>query len=423
MKEASFFMKKKLKKLKKKLKKFLQNNPLLRKTYRAVLFAKRKHTFKGFQKSLPLEEKTIFFEAFQGRLVACSPKAMYLAAVNHPDYADYTFVWSVRNPKNHKELKAMPRTKVIKWGTKTHLRVLATAKYWVTNSTMPVYVTPSQDQVFIQTWHGTPLKRLGCDLTHSENSAQNLREIHKQYLSQGKKISTFLSPSEFYTQKIGSAYRQPAQKFVHCGYPRNDFLFNYTPEDVARVKEKLGIPSGKKVLLYAPTFRDNNYERGKGFHYDLGIDLALLQQTLGGDYVVLFRTHYFVVDKFDLKPYEGFIIDVSRYDDINELYIVSDMLVTDYSSVFFDYANLNRPMLFFMYDYELYKGQLRDFYIDVTTLPGPIVYENDQLGKAILELEQSFVYDEAYKEFNKIYNTYNDGQSSIRALQSCIKEK
>ena len=136
---------------------------------------------------------------------------------------------------------------------------------------------------------------------------------------------------------------------------------------------------------------------------------------------MLFRTHYFVVDNFDLTPYKDFVIDVSRYDDINELYIVSDMLMTDYSSVFFDYANLNRPMLFFMYDFDLYKGKLRDFYLDVNTLPGPIVYENKDVGKTILDLAEHFEYNQQYQEFNQIYNTYNDAHSSLRALQACIK--
>ncbi len=410
-----------MKSLKTKAKRFLTTNKLTAGIYKKALHAKRRHTFLSFQKHLPLEEKTIFFESFQGRLVACSPKAMYLEAINNPDYADYTFVWSVRNPKKHAHLKQNPNTRVIKYGTKTYLKTLATAKYWVVNSTMLPYVTPSAEQSFIQTWHGTPLKRLGCDLVKSENKAQNLKTIHNQYITQGNRITHFLSPSRFYTQKIGTAYNQGEEKFIPCGYPRNDFLFSYTQEDVTRVKEALGIPENKKVLLYAPTFRDNNYEKGKGFHYDLGLDLDQLQKTIGKDFVVLFRTHYFVVDHFDLTPYKDFVIDVSRYDDINELYIVSDMLMTDYSSVFFDYANLNRPMLFFMYDFDVYKGQLRDFYLDVNTLPGPIVYENKDVGKTILDLAETFEYGEEYKQFNQTYNTYNDAHSSRRALNACIK--
>ncbi len=414
-----------MKNLKKKLKRFLQTNKFFNGLYKRIVFKKRQLTYRKFGKTLPLQEKTILFESFQGRLVACSPRAMYLAALKDPKYADYTFIWSVRDLKKHADLKKNPNTKLVKYNTKSYLRVLATAKYWVTNSTMLTYITPKADQVFVQTWHGTPLKRLGCDLTLPDNKAQKLPEIHKQYKTQGEKITYFLSPSEFYTEKIGSAYGQTPEeiqrKFIPCGYPRNDFLFNHTPEDVRRIKEKLNIPEDKKVLLYAPTFRDNTFETGKGFHYDIGIDFDLLQKELGEEYVILFRAHYFVVDRFNMDAYNGFVIDVSRYDDINELYIVSDMLMTDYSSVFFDYANLNRPVMFFMYDYELYKGAMRDFYFDVSELPGPIVYTNDQLVDMIRTTEKTFSYDQAYQDFNRKFNTYNDGNSSARALGGCIQ--
>ena len=147
----------------------------------------------------------------------------------------------------------------------------------------------------------------------------------------------------------------------------------------------------------------------------------MLQKELSDDYVVLFRAHYFIIDNFDLSKYNGFIIDVSRHDDINELYIVSDMLLTDYSSVFFDYANLNRPIMFFMYDFEEYKGKMRDFYLEMNELPGPIVYKNDELCRMIKETAENFIYDDKYQQFNDKYNTFNDANSSKRALEACIK--
>lgn len=399
---------------------FLQTNLVTRKMYRKLRKCKENITFGYYQNHHPLQEKAILFESFQGRKVACSPKAMFLEAVGNPAYREYTFIWSVRDPLCHRWLEQYPNTRVVKYGTNAYRKVLATAKYWVTNATMPEYARPKESQVFIQTWHGTPLKRLGCDLEKTENHAQSLETIHRQYRTQGQRIAWFLSPSEFYTQKIGSCYAQGPEKFIPCGYPRNDYLFSYSQAHVQRVKETLGIPRDKKVLLYAPTFRDNNYKKGEGFHYRLGIDFEALRKVIGKEFVVLFRPHYFVVNQFDLTCYKDFVMDVSQYDDINELYIVSDMLMTDYSSVFFDYANLKRPMLFFMYDYEEYKGKLRDFYLDVTTLPGPIVYTNEELGKAILDLAQNFEYDEAYRQFNQTYNTYNDAHSSERALKECI---
>ena len=104
---------------------------------------------------------------------------------------------------------------------------------------------------------------------------------------------------------------------------------------------------------------------------------------LGQEYVILFRAHYFISGQYDFGAYDGFVIDVSGLDDVNDLYLVSDLLITDYSSVFFDYANLNRPILFYMYDYEAYKTQMRDFYLDIHTLPGPVVKTQEELLKTI----------------------------------------
>jgi len=414
-----------LKKVKLGIKRFRQNSKIIYGLYKWLLNIKRSLTFGLISKRNKLQQKFILFESFQGRLVACSPKAMYLAALEDEHFSDFTFIWAVRDLKKYAYLKKNRNTELVKYNTRAYLRVCATAKYWITNSTMLAHITPKKEQVFVQTWHGTPLKRLGCDISAQGNKAQKLSEIHQQYHSQGRKITYFLSPSKFYTEKIGSAYdhtvEERAEKFIECGYPRNDFLFSFSDEDVNRVKEKLNIPGDKKVLLYAPTFRDNNFERGRGFHYDIGIDFDMLQKEFSDDYVILFRAHYFVIDKFELSKYQGFIYDVSRYDDINELYIISDMLLTDYSSVFFDYANLNRPIMFFMYDYELYKNEMRDFYLDMSELPGPIAYKNSELCDLIRKTERDFIYDEKYRAFNEKFNTFNDANSSKRAIEKCIK--
>ena len=411
-------------KIKKLIRKFSQNSQILYRIYKWLVNSKRAFYFRKYQKKYALEEKTIVFEAFQGRLYACSPKAMYLAALEDERFKDYTFIWSVRNMKKYAFLKKNRNTKLVKYCSYEYMQALAKAKYWVVNSTLMPYLAPKKEQVFIQTWHGTPLKRLGCDIQYSPNKSQKLPEVRRQYHTQESRISYFISPSKFYTEKIASAYdvskENISKKFIECGYPRNDFLFSYTDEDVKRVKEKLGIPEDKKVLLYAPTFRDDTHERGKGFHYEIGIDFDLLMKELSEDFVILFRAHYFIIDKYDLEKYKGFIYNVSKYDDINELYIISDMLLTDYSSVFFDFANLKRPVMFFMYDYDAYKNKLRDFYLELSELPGPIVYENRELCDMIRKTEKEFSYDEKYQKFNERFNTYNDENSSKRALGECI---
>ena len=409
-----------MERIKKYIKKLGQKNLFIHKAYRWLVNKKRVYYFKKYKKTISVDDKTIFFESFQGRLYACSPKAMYEQALKDERFKDYTFIWAVRNMKKYAFLKQNPNTKLVKYASFEYMQALVKAKYWVTNSTMLAYIHPGNDHVFVQTWHGTPLKRLGCDIKKQGNNGQKLSEIYNQYRTQGEMITFFPSPSEFYTEKIGSAYDQGKEKFIECGYPRNDFLFSYTDEDVKRIKEELGIPEGKKVLLYAPTFRDNMHERGRGFHYDIGIDFDMLKREFSKDYVILFRAHYFIIDKFNFDEYEGFIYNVSKYDDINELYIISDMLLTDYSSVFFDFANLKKPVMFFMYDFEEYKNNLRDFYLEMSELPGPIVYKNEELCAMIRETEKNFVYDEKYRKFNERFNTYNDASSSFRALGKCI---
>ena len=149
-----------------------------------------------------------------------------------------------------------------------------------------------------------------------------------------------------------------------------------------------------------------------------------MQKELSKEYVILFRTHYFVSNSFDFSKYENFIYDVSRYDDINELYIISDLLITDYSSVFFDFANLRRPMLFYMYDLDDYKNNLRDFYFDLNILPGPIVKQEDDLIKEIKNVYRyGKIYDKKYKKFNEKFNYLDDGKSSKRVVEVIFDEK
>ena len=247
-------------------------------------------------------------------------------------------------------------------------------------------------------------------------------EIHERYMSRARKYDYFLSPSDFYTEKLTSAFALDRAGVEHImlqkGYPRNDFLFNYTPEDVMRVKAKYGIPDGKKVILYAPTFRDNRADRDMP---QLPLDFAKLKDALGEEYVILFRTHYLVRGEVDFTAMDGFVLDAIAEEDINDLYIISDILITDYSSVFFDFANLKRPVILFTFDLEEYADQIRGFYFDMRDLPFPIVMDQDGLTDAIKNV--SFEYSDAYRAFNEKFNPLEDGNSSARVLEEIIREK
>ena len=211
---------------------------------------------------------------------------------------------------------------------------------------------------------------------------------------------------------------------LEVGYPRNDFLVNHTEDDVLQIREKLGLTEAvadeKKLILYAPTWRDNQHDASQGYTYDVNVDFQEWQEQLGDSYIILFRAHYLVANSFDFAAYDGFVRDVSGVDDINELYVVSDMLITDYSSVFFDYAILDRPILFYMYDLEHYRDEMRGFYLTLEELPGEIVQKDPEVLEKIQELcpaDSKEAPNAEHTEFNQRFNSLNDGRASERLVE------
>ena len=374
----------------------------------------------------PMDQHLVLFEAFQGRQYTCSPKALYLQMKADPAFRDYRFVWVFTQDAEERNPIADERTTIVRYKSRGHKLACARAKYVVTNSMPLGFFRPRKGQRVIETWHGTPLKRLGCDIQVDSNSVNTAKEIHARYRERVAKLTDFLSPSDFYTEKLTSAFDLKGAgshvRIIQQGYPRNDFLSRFTERDVHAIKARLGVPEGKRVILYAPTFRDNQkLDKAYSYSFTLEMDFDRLLTELGEDYVVLFRPHYFIANQFDFDRYAGRVINVAGVDDVNEVYVIADMLITDYSSVFFDYAILKRPILLYMYDLELYQGQLRDFYIDLSHLPFPIVRTQEDLEQAIREaFAKKSVFNEAYRRFNETYTPMDDGDASARVLRTLI---
>ena len=312
--------------------------------------------------------------------------------LDDPRYADRRFVWSFRNPAHAQEFAALadPRTSIVRYRTGPYYQAFGRAAAWISNSVIAAELNPRPGQTYVQTWHGTPLKRIGIDVVETTETAMNGKdEIDQRYRIEARKITRFLSAAPFTTRCFASAFGVPEAKvdtlFLEAGNPRNDQLTNATDADVKAAREKLGIPPDKKVVLYAPTWRDDQHSSRSGYVYRQPLDLDALRRALGDDWVVLFRAHYLVTNSFDLAAHEGFVLDVSGVDEINEVCLASDLLVTDYSSIYFDYGLLDRPMIFFMYDLDRYANALRGFYLPVDSVPGPIVRTQDELVAALLD--------------------------------------
>ena len=370
-----------------------------------------------------IDEKLVYFITFSGRGYSDSPKAMYEYMLNAPEYKDYRFIWCFKEPEEYSFLLQNERTGIVKFRTKEDNKALRQAKYWISNYRMLNNQYPRKGQVYLQCWHGTPLKRLGYDILESDNAMNSLSEIKEKYRTDAEKFSYLLSPSPFATEKFATAWNlnETGQRYkiIEEGYPRNDRLAAVTEAEREQIRKSLGA-EGKKVILYAPTWRDNQHTSGQGYTYKTEVDFDRLRRELGDDYVILFRAHYLVANSFDFERYADFIRDVSSYPDINDLYIAADILVTDYSSVFFDYANLKKPVIFYMYDLEHYANEMRGFYISLDELPGPVVKEEDGLIAEIRKCDE-WEPDEKYEAFHQKYNPLDDGHASERVLRRIIK--
>lgn len=370
---------------------------------------------------IPCEKNTVLFISFHGRGYSDNPKAIY--EYLRKDNYDLKYVWAI---KNHKQKNIqIEGAKVIEYFSIPYFYYLARAKYWVVNCKLPTYVLKKDNQVYLQTWHGTPLKRLAHDIILDNKDATFYRskmsaeEMYETYDIDVKRYNYMISPNPYSTKVFGSAFQINRERLIETGYPRNDVLVNTTSEQVEALKEKMGLPKDKKVILYAPTWRDNSYVM-EGYTFKLQVDFRKWQEQLSDNYVVIFKPHYLIVNDFDIQQYKGFVYEASATSDIADLYLVSDILITDYSSVFFDYAILNRPMYFYMFDLNEYAKELRGFYFDIyETLPGPIVENEDDLLKELIS--NSYNYNKL-NSFNEQFNQWHDGKSCEKVCNILFRE-
>lgn len=365
--------------------------------------------------------RTIVFESFGGKNYSDSPKYIYEYMMKH--YPQLEFIWVFKSPD--KAFLPGPAKKVKK-GSAAYYDAYSRAKYWVSNARLPLYLNKKPNQVYIQTWHGTPLKRLANDMkvvrmpgTTTDNYKRNFREETNRW-------DYLISPNAYSSKIFETAFWMPPEKILEIGYPRNDVLVNRANDQafIQQIKENLNLPEGKKVIMYAPTWRDDEFVKKGKYLFDLKIDLDNLQQKLGDDYVVLLRMHYLISNALDLRGYEDFAIDVSNYSDISELYLISDCLITDYSSVMFDFGVLKRPQIFFAYDLDKYDQDLRGFYLDFhNDLPGPIYKDAYQLADDLQNLDK--ITNDYQGRIDKFYNDFcsiENGKAS-KAISDLITEK
>lgn len=368
---------------------------------------------KLFFRKLPIRKDWVFLESFFGKSYSDSPK--YLYEKLYDMYGDkYRFIWCL--DKRPQEMKGNPT--VCRRQSLRYVYYITRAKYIICNTRQPIWYRKREGAVFLETWHGTPLKKLAFDLDDIHAASQD----HKtKFFTQSRDWDYLISANRFSTDVFERAFCYPREKIIETGYPRNDILYSDHADEIREdVRAEFGIPDGRRVILYAPTYRDDQFY-GKGeYKFSLQMDLQRMRTEFSQEYVILLRTHYHIADAVDLTGLEDFVYQASNYSDVSKLYLASDICITDYSSVFFDFGNLKRPILFFVYDYENYRNELRGMYIDMEReLPGPIVRTNDELIDALHHIDQiSKQYEERYDTFYEKFCHVDDGGASERTIRA-----
>lgn len=371
----------------------------------------------------------VLFVAFSGRSYAGSPRALYEHLLGDARRPHLRFVWALRDPVRAKEkFPALcdPRTTIVRYGTREYFRAYLRARVWVASTIVPDYAVPAHDQLYVQTWHGTPFKRLGPGMTSDVVDARTARAVVR-FRQDGTKMSLLLSSSAYATRTFASAFSLDQTRREHIvvptGNPRNDVLAragvtDYDEQAVIQraARERAGLPQGKRVVLYAPAWRDDQQAADSSIRFTPELDFDALQRALGPDTVIAFRVHYRVVHTFDFAAHEGFVYDVSGVDEVTDLYLAADVLVTDYSSAFFDYALLRRPIVFYMPDLERYSTELGGFYLGLNELPGPVLLTTGEVIDALTNPQ----VEPGRETFLERFATFDDGAASLRVVERVL---
>jgi CDP-glycerol glycerophosphotransferase len=312
-------------------------------------------------------------------------------------------------------------------GSRAHYEAMARARYLIFNDLLPTWLRKRDHQTCLQTWRGTPLKHIGLDIERPQftNGLIYPDLVHED----AARWDLLLSQNAFSTPIFRRAFGFHGE-IMETGYPRNDLLRHPRRDKFAAdVRERLGLPAGQKVVLYAPTWRDDAMPEYGGYRFSLKLDTAAAARCLGDEYVLLLRMHSNIRGGSNIKdgrldsPGGASVLDVTGYPDIASLLLITDILITDYSSVMFDFALTGRPMLFFTYDLERYRDALRGFCLDFEAeAPGPLLSTSAEVIEALRDPGGlSAGYREAYHAFAAKYCALDDGGAAGRVVDRLFR--
>lgn len=357
---------------------------------------------------IPLKKNRIFFYLHERIGFTCNLK--YIAEELHRRYGkDIELVWGTKYPESCSKLEEI----VVRLNTWEHWYNQFTAKAVIINDAFPESVVIRSRQVTINTWHACMnYKKIGPDYIQFRNKiAERIFRIRN------KQPDMYLSGSQYFTDDTSKSFYFDPNVFVPTGSPRNDIFFQDTQIISEKIRRHYAINSDCKLALYAPTFRRGHQENS--YELDFERVIANLSTRFGGTWKILYRKHYFVNGKNTVLTKNT--IDVSDYDDMNELLAISDVLISDYSSCLWDFALTKRPSFVYATDIEYYRENDRDFSYPLEKWPYSISKDNDELESNILEFSE-FDYMKKVEAHLLDGGTFDDGHASERAVDLLIEK-
>lgn len=355
----------------------------------------------------------VLYDSFNGKQYSDAPRAVHEHLTSRASSLEH--VWVTRD--NQTPVPA--GTARVEANSREWFETLASSRYVVANTHLPPWFRRRSGQVVAQTWHGIGFKRVAFDMP-------GVKFANKEYLDnllkEAPNWSFLVSPSTFCTEIMRRAFRYEGE-ILEIGSPRNDMLITGDRELITdRVRRTLRLPAGKKVILYAPTWRDDEfYGRGR-YKFTLHLDIPQFPRELQEEYVLLVRRHPNAVDDL-LGEDSDFLFDVSSYPDVRDLLVATDVLITDYSTISLDFVNTGRPVLFYAYDLVKYRDNLRGFYFDLEHEgPGPVLQTTDEVVEALQDLDRvELAHRERYARFHERFCHAEDGQATERLISRLMR--
>ncbi|WP_315793760.1 glycosyltransferase [Paenibacillus sp. BIC5C1] len=370
-----------------------------------------------FYKYLKVKHNVVFYESYHGKNMTDNPYAIFKQLIT--TRKDLVHVWAVNDKENYyaQKYRENKKVKFVRVGSIGYIKYLAISKYLINNVTFPPYFQKKDNQVYINTWHGTPLKTLGKDMRGKRGQLKNIQRnfLQSDYI---------LSPNNFTTTVLINSHDINGiftGVVLEEGYPRIDATINSKSSETAYLFNQIEMDQKDKIILYAPTWR-GEVGQSANRNDEIYEHILKMNKNIPGGYRLILKVHtlMFKFIKNDSR-FESIKL-IPDWVDTNELLSIVDILITDYSSIFFDYMVTKKPILYFMYDVDDYT-EARGLYLDVNNLPGPVYSSIEDITSSINRIEEvKKQYQEKYLEFYNKYCSLEQGNTTKKIIDAIFNE-